>query len=516
MVASENDVLPKGKVGGVGDVIRDIPLYLSKAGHNVSVVIPSYGFQHQFNYAQLKHTFAVSFAGKREEISLYQLHLCEKEQGVQYVLDHPIFANAGNGNIYCDDGAQRPFASDATKFALFSTAVCELLVQYWQDQFQVIHLHDWHSSFIAIHRALNPQYNSLKKIHCVYTVHNLALQGTRPYQGDESSFVAWFPELHINRLLIQDPQYINCINPARAGINLADKVHVVSPTYATEVVKPSNTEQGFIGGEGLEVDLQRAQQEGRLVGILNGCSYDYEVPPVKKNNDFFFQTQAILLSWLAKEKFALSAHYIASLRLTQWQEIDVKGPLITSVGRLTNQKVALLVAQENGELVLDSLLNILKEHSARLLVLGSGDPALEQLFVGAMAKHENFVFLNGYNDALSQQIYVQGDLFLMPSSFEPCGISQMLSMRAGQPCIVHEIGGLKDTVNHLQSGFCFSGINQTEQISSLKIELNNALTLFSKDKKQWDEISSMAKTQRFTWEVSIKEYIDKLYNLNSD
>lgn len=511
MVAAENDVLPKGKVGGVGDVIRDIPLYLNKAGHKVSVVTPSYGFQHNFDYAELTHTFIVSFAGEREEVSLYRLHLCSDEQGTQYVLDHPLFANAGKGNIYCDDGSDRPFASDATKFALFSTAVCELLIQYWQDDFQVIHLHDWHSSFIAIHRALNPQYHSLKNIHCVYTVHNLALQGTRPYQGDESSFVAWFPELYIDRLLIQDPLYINCINPARAGINLSDKVHVVSPTYATEVVKPSNIDQGFIGGEGLEIDLQRAEKEGRLVGILNGCAYDYQIPPVKKQSDFFAQTQATLLPWLAKERYALSAHYIASLRLSQWQQCKVEGPLVTSVGRLTSQKVALLVEQEGGVLVLDSILTILKEYNARLLVLGSGDQALEQLFLQVMARHENFIFLNGYNDALSQQIYVQGDLFLMPSSFEPCGISQMLSMRAGQACIVHEIGGLRDTVNHNANGFCFSGINQVEQISSLKIELNNALTMFSKNKVKWEKISSSAKNMRFTWEASINEYIDKLY-----
>lgn len=511
MVAAENDALPKGKVGGIGDVIRDIPKYLVQQQQSVSVITPSYGYQATFDYAEHLYHFKVAFAGKLESIDLYQLHLDDGSGVTQYVLENELFANAGVGNIYCDDGAKRPFASDASKFALFSTAICELLISQWRDQFDIIHLHDWHTAFIAIHRALNPKYQALQTTRCVYTIHNLALQGTRPFKDDSSAFQTWFPELAVDYSQIADPNYGNCVNPARAGINLSDAVHVVSPTYATEVIKPSDAAVGFIGGEGLELDLQNAQHEQRLFGILNGCQYDIDLPTKVAQPEFLADIQKVLLIWMSKNAQVKSTHFIAYQRINTWLKTASNGPLLTSVGRLTTQKVALLVLERNHSLVLEQVLASIENHQGRLLILGSGDPQLEQAMTLLMAKHENFIFLNGYDDLLSQQVYQQGDLFLMPSSFEPCGISQMLAMRAGQPCLVHEIGGLKDTVEHLKSGFCFSGSNINEQLSSLSIELNNALTLFNQDKTQWDKIASQAKKQRFTWPNAIKDYLKFLY-----
>ena len=512
MVAAENDALPKGKVGGIGDVIRDIPKYLALSNQQVSVITPGYLYQSTFHYAEHLFDFDVTFAGQKEKVQLFKLHLDGTSGVSQFVLEHELFANAGIGNIYCDDGADRPFASDATKFALFSTALCELLKQHWHSYYDVIHLHDWHSAFIALHRALNPEFKILQKMRCVYTVHNLALQGTRPFADDPSSFQAWFPNLNVEQSLIVDPQYSNCINPARAGINLSDAVHVVSPTYATEVVRPSNEALGFIGGEGLECDLQRIAGEKKLFGILNGCQYDIKLPKKQSMPKFISQMKDVLMQWMAKHAQVTSAHLIAFERLTRWQtEKNSTGPLVTSVGRLTLQKVALLMEHDQQQLALASVLDIIKDSKGRLIILGSGDPVLEQQMTALMAEYDHFVFLNGYNDALSQAIYVQGDLFLMPSSFEPCGISQMLAMRAGQPCLVHEIGGLKDTVQHGKTGFCFSGVNKTEQISSLKIELTHALHLYSHDKKAWQQISDNAQKLRFTWQNSIQQYISSLY-----
>lgn len=511
MVAAENDALPKGKVGGIGDVIRDIPKYLSLANQQVSVITPGYGYQSTFDYSEKLYEFYVSFQGKVETVSLFKLHINGESNVSQFVLEHELFTNAGIGEIYCDDGSNRPFASDASKFAFFSTAVCELLITHWKDHFNVIHLHDWHTAFIAIHRALNYKYEELKKLRCVYTVHNLALQGTRPFRDDESSFYTWFPDLRINEEQICDPGYRHCINPARAGINLSDTVHVVSPTYANEVVRASEPHIGFIGGEGLENDLRHAANENRLFGILNGCQYDIDLPKVLKKTSFIHLIKSKLLKWVAKDKYALSTHIIALERLNLWLADKSTGPLITSVGRLTLQKVALLIANDEGQSALVSLLNIIKSYKGKLIILGSGDPELEKLMTLIMVEHDNFIFLNGYDDALSQSLYQQGDLFLMPSSFEPCGISQMLSMRAGQACLVHEIGGLKDTVAHNETGFCFSGINIYEQISSMKIELSNALDIFQNNTKKWETIAKQAKAERFTWESSIEQYIDKLY-----
>lgn len=511
MVAAENDALPRGKVGGIGDVIRDIPKYLVNAKHQVSVVVPGYGYQSGFDYAERIARFTVHFGGKNETVELFKLHLNDGTGVVQYVLDHELFSNAGIGKIYFDDGSTRPFASDASKFALFSTAVCELLIGQWQGLFDVVHLHDWHTAFVAIHRSLNPKYKTLQAVRCVYTIHNLALQGTRPLRGDSSAFETWFPELKLNYQLIIDPNYHDCINPARAGINLSDAVHVVSPTYATEVIKPSNPSLGFIGGEGLEHDLQRALEQNRLFGILNGCQYDVKLPSKLKQNDFLALAKQTLKAWMAQQHVLKSSHFLAYERLKEWLSQPSDGPLVTSVGRLTEQKVALLVVEHNHVTALDDVLTIIANYQGRLVLLGSGAPDLEVIMTSIMARHENFLFLNGYDDALSQQVYVQGDLFLMPSSFEPCGISQMLAMRAGQPCLVHEIGGLKDTVEHIVSGFCFSGVNIVEQLSSLKIELNYALTLFYNEKTKWNNIVLKAKQQRFTWESVAQDYGRYLY-----
>jgi starch synthase len=514
IIAAENDALPRGKVGGIGDVIRDIPIYLAEAKQNVSVIIPSYGFQHNFDYAEQILSFSVPFAGKSEIVTLYKLHIDGCEGVTQYVLDHYIFNNAGIGEIYCDDGADRPFASDATKFAFFSTAVCQLLITAWQNQFDILHLHDWHTAFVALHRAMNPQYSSLKNIRCIYTVHNLALQGTRPFEGDISSFKHWFPSLHIDRSRITDPNYHNCFNPARTGINLCDAVHVVSENYATEVVRPSNVDTGFIGGEGLEHDLQNAARENRLFGILNGCQYPEEVKGDDKKlptNVFLKGIAKVVLNWSAKQSVLKSVHFIASARLALWQENSTTGPLITSIGRLTSQKVKLLTIKHMGASTLSHLLFNLDDVKGRMIILGSGDPTFEHEMTQIMAKHENFIFLNGYDDKISQTLYKQGDLFLMPSSFEPCGISQMLSMRAGQPCIVNEIGGLKDTVKHLESGFTFSGDNEYQQLMSLFSVFSDALIMFKQDKKSWNKIAKTAKSKRFTWQQSIEKYLTQLY-----
>ena len=121
------------------------------------------------------------------------------------------------------------------------------------------------------------------------------------------------------------------------------------------------------------------------------------------------------------------------------------------------------------------------------------------------------MFLNGFGENLSDHIYVSGDLFLMPSLFEPCGISQLLAMRAGQPCLVHKIGGLADTVKHLETGFCFEGETPAEQISQLISTFKTAITLFATQPKTWQKLSKKAKQQRFTWQQSVEQYLTVLY-----
>ncbi|WP_394174257.1 glycogen synthase [Thalassotalea litorea] len=526
-IASENDALIGGKVGGIGDVIRDVPKFSVEQGLQADVITPGYGIHGQNQNSVLIRQIRVEFRGQIELVELHRIDLASDTSSninsdvTHWFLEHPLFFQHGRGRIYVDDGESRPFASDANKFALFCVAICELLSGFWRNKFDVLHLHDWHSGLIPTLAAYDEKYACVADIHSVYSIHNLALQGIRPMDNDESSLKAWFPGLTVDETQVCDPRYPNCFNPTRAAISLVDAVHVVSPTYAGEVVKPSNSEQGFIGGEGLHRDLQNAKQQGRLFGILNGCDYDYApilnpqpaqpVPAQHFDHQAFPHIRDVLEQWQASHHFVHAAHLVALQRLEQWQGSEINGPLITSIGRLTSQKVALLLLSIERTQVLDYLLESLAKVQGRMIILGSGDPQLEDQITHAMQRHENLLFINGYHSQLPKYLFEGGDLFLMPSSFEPCGISQMLALRSGQPCLVHDIGGLHDTVSHGKSGFHFSGNDIIQQGQALIRCFDEALTIYTENPKQWLTMRKFASQQRFLWQDSIEQYCQHLY-----
>ena len=519
MVAAENDAIPGGKVGGIGDVVRDIPVALAQAGHHVDVVTPGYGAFSRAPGAERAGILHVLFYGSPHTVEVFKVPgKSPRENVALWVVEHPLLAAGGTGEIYCDDTGDRPFATDATKFALFSVAVAQAIVDSTFAAIDVLHLHDWHAAMVSVLRAFDPAYGALKSIHTVYTIHNLALQGTRPLNDDVSSLRAWFPGLDYDAQLLNDPLSPHCINPMRAGINLSDKVHAVSPNYAREIQLESNPEQGFFGGEGLHRDLQRAALQGRLHGILNGCEYPGIAGPPVGALELLSLCENNLLKWLADRPVVDSVHLIASIRLARlistWSftKKTKNTPLIlTSVGRITDQKVRLLgQTLPSGETALGHLLDVLGDRGV-FIMLGSGDAGLERFLTRVGAGRENFIFLKGYSEAISRCLYSGGDLFFMPSSFEPCGTSQMLAMRAGQPCLVHGVGGLADTVRDGTDGFVFTGENlqnQAENMIScfelaLKTKLEKAVT--------WEKVSSAAAAARFLWSDAAEEIVDKLY-----
>ncbi|EAW29100.1 Starch (glycogen) synthase [Alteromonadales bacterium TW-7] len=506
MVAAENDALPGAKVGGVADVVRDAPKALAKHGVSVDVVIPDYGFE-PLNRHYIGEV-TVAFNAQSHVMTLFKVDQT-KNNITQIVISHPMFSESGS--VYCNDAPGRPFATDATKFALFNAAVCEALLQGLLKRPSTLHLHDWHSACVAVLLKFEPRYSALSDIHLAYTVHNLALQGIRPFKHDESSLEAWFPSLSYNGQHLCDPRYSNCFNPMRSAINLADKIHLVSATYSQEVLKPSNYNDGFFGGEGLEQDLQNAANQGKVVGILNGCEYPALEVANAVMGELFNEAEKSLFAWMSNSEQLESVHYIAHQRLKQFKATPNNGPIVTSVGRLTEQKVLLLCQPLNGELAIDAVCNSINEQGGRLIILGSGDKALEALFTKAMARNENLLFLKGYAQRVGDLMYQLGDLFLMPSSFEPCGISQMLAMRAGQPCLVHSVGGLKDTVKHNQNGFSFNGATLREQTHTLLSCLTETLAFYKQHPKKWQQIKSNAKAVRFSWSQVASDYISTLY-----
>jgi starch synthase len=513
MVSAENGALPGGKVGGIGDVVREIPGALAKRDCQVSVITPAYGIFTKLAGANRVQTLKLRFAGGEWALELFVLNGISDDPRVRhYVIEHPLFSSCGVGRIYCDDPPGRPFESDANKFALFSIAVAEAVKQGAFGQLEVLHLHDWHSAFMLILRHYDPNYAVLGTLRCVYSIHNLAIQGIRPFANQQSSLHSWYPDLVYDSRQLADPNWSDCVNPMAAAIRLADVVHTVSPSYAEEILLPGDPANGVHGGEGLEADLRAAQAEQRLFGILNGCEYPQPAAgPVQDWPALLQFMRALLLRWISRSATLASAHFIAQQALADLAE---KRPsmLVTSVGRITAQKIGLMrELTSTGHPALHDALDALAEDGL-MIMAGSGDSECEQFLCETMTSHANFIFLRGYSDELAEALYRLGDLFFMPSSFEPCGISQMLAMRAGQPCLVHQVGGLRDTVHNRRTGLCFNGKNPRTRANALVRTMKAAVKLFLGEPQKWQKMRKAAAAQRFSWADSVDAYLQQLYS----
>ena len=533
MIAAENDLVPGGKVGGIGDVIRGLPPALALEGVEVSVLLPSYGILHERSGGRVLRAFSTPFGGNLERIELYELDELSRPGVRQYVLHHPAFEVGGRGVVYCNDPPDRPFARDATKFALFSAAALAAVAGGHVGAVDVLHLHDWHAAFAAILLEFDPEFAALRSLRTVYAIHNLALQGIRPFGGDPSSLESWFPRLGYDPAALSDPRWDDCVNPAAAAIRLCDAVHTVSPTYAREILRPNAPERGFHGGEGLERDLAAVHRDRRLVGIVNGIAEsggEVSATQIDDERQTARETLAAalgdaLLATLGDADELTAADYLAHQTLLRWTKEAPPAHILTSVGRLTEQKVALLLhrlpgdgdearaeGRERGErLVLDILLERLAGRGV-LVLLGTGDAGLERACQRLAARHPNFCFIRRFSASLSTLLFAHGDLFLMPSSFEPCGITQMYAMRAGQPPLVHAVGGLADTVEDGVDGFAFTGDSIDAQARALLARVDDALALREGDRTAWNDIVDAARARRFPWRESAKRYIDELYS----
>ena len=506
-VAAENDGIPRCKAGGMGDVVRDVPRQIAQRGDQVSIVTPSYSRLHTSESEKIADINFV-FRGIPHNAEIYEVQGKKHIAGIKhYVIHHPDIKAGDIAHIYFNDPDQ-PFYTDANVFALFCTAVAAAIREEIFGKLDVIHLHDWHTSMLLFLRKFNPRFKSLKKIRIVYSIHNLAIQGIRPFDNNYSSVQAFFPDVQYERDLLYDPRYPDCINLMAVGIRLADAVHTVSPSYKDDIQKKSDP-PAFIGGEGLEDDLKKASKENRLFGILNGANYS-NINTVEKGI-LLRQCVRRLFRWLQEEK-DYKAHYLAHTgeKITRWQE-HKPDFICTSVARLTEQKFFFF--KEDPEL-LPGLMRKLDEVNGVYILLGTGAPEYESIFREASYHHKNFIFINAQSESIIDMLYQESNLYLMPSQFEPCGISQMLAMRNGQPCLVHHTGGLKDTVEHLKTGFCFDGGSVKDKTENFIRIFSEAVDLYFNDKKTWKKICANAKRKRFTWEKSVDEYYNDLYRLS--
>jgi starch synthase len=246
---------------------------------------------------------------------------------------------------------------------------------------------------------------------------------------------------------------------------------------------------------------------------LNGCEYPPQAPA--RRPGFFdlldlFRSRTI--RWSGAGEPLAASQFIAYARLTELgRRSTAPETLLTAVSRVGEQKLLLLREPgTGGKSGLTAVLEALGPEGCFVL-LGTGDRDYEQFLASSSARHANFVFLNGYSDACARALYAVGDLFLMPSSFEPCGLGQMLAMRDGQPCLVHAVGGLKDTVRHHNNGFVFQGQTLEAQVDQLVATLQNALKIKHEKRDRWRKICANAAATRYRWSDLVEVYLEKLY-----
>jgi starch synthase len=290
-----------------------------------------------------------------------------------------------------------------------------------------------------------------------------------------------------------------------AGIRQAAAVTTVSPTYAREITRPSDHANAVYGGEGLDLALRGAHDESRLFGILNGVKY----PPAAKReglDDAGFL--ATILGELATEKQAGSLFYYDEVVRRLHRTLDGTGRfLASSITRITEQKVRLMFEKGSaGGTAFESILDLLGRQGAAYVMIGSGSDGYEEALKQAFLHHESFIFLNGFYRRSAAALFRRGNLFVMPSSYEPCGITQLQAMREGQPCLVHAVGGLKDTVADGVNGFTFNGSRLTEKVDNFVRGVARALDLHAKEPDRWADLVRAAAAARFGWEESARAY----------
>ncbi len=464
-VASE--MAPYAKTGGLADVVAGLPPHLARAGHDVRVVMPLYE-----RVDTSKATFECII--DRLDLVLGEHRYAAKifrvlADGVQVYFVH-IPELYGRKSLYTrDPDEHRRFI--ALQFA--AMAICQR-AGFAPD---VVHCHDWQAALLPL--LLKTVYAKdpvLGGARSLLTIHNLNYQGSFPVAAGNDTNLA--PVSHLFHQELLKAGRINCL---LQGILYADGVSTVSPTYAQEIQTEAH-------GAGLDGFLRA--RSSTVVGVLNGVDYGDWSPDRDRHIAASFSPAD--MSGKAKCKEAL----LDALGLPYLPNVPVLGI------------VSRLVSQKGFDLVGQIMPDLLRRHGFQLVVLGSGEPGLEQMFAGLQRAFPHQVcFFNGFKNELAHMIEAGADMFVMPSRYEPCGLNQMYSLRYGTVPIVHRTGGLADTVEPWQArsgrgtGFVF----EVHDGAGLRWAVQSALAAF-RDKTQWRRLQANGMAKDFSWDTQAKIY----------
>lgn len=459
---------PFAKTGGLGDVIGALPKSLVKNGNEVAVVLPYYDM------------VAAKFGDQVEDVLYFYTELGWRRAYVgakRLVRDGVTFYFIDNQDYFFRGSVYGEW-DDGERFAFFQLAALELMekVDFIPD---ILHVHDYHTAMIPF--LLKEKYhwiNAYKNIKTVFTIHNIEFQG----QFDPGMLGELF-SVGAERYEDGTLRWNDCLNWMKAAVLYSDRVTTVSPSYAQEIMTPEF-------GKGLDQVMR--MESGKLSGIVNGIDTDLLDPETDPYLVAHFSADD--LSGKAKDKAALQERVGLPVRS------DV--PLIGIVSRLTDQK--------GFDLVVNELNNIL-QNDLQVVVLGTGYADYENAFAWFGHNYPEKMSANiTFDLELAQQIYAACDIFLMPSAFEPCGLSQMMAMRYGTLPLVHEVGGLRDTVipyNRYEktgTGFTFNNFSGYWLTTTLSL----ALDVYYNHKEDWQVLQQNAMSTDFSWDTASLAYED--------
>ena len=458
------EAAPFVKVGGLGDVIGSLPKALRQLGVDARVVLPLYSSidRERFGLKYKAYQF-VDLGWRHSYCGIFETEV----DGVPcYFIDNEQYFNRDSIYGQIDDGE---------RFAFFSKAALEILpaLDFKPD---VVNVNDWHTALSVIYLDVlkSREAEFYKDMKSVLSIHNIEFQGRfNPY---EMGNLFGLENKYFDALI-----YNGDVNLMKGAIQLADRVNTVSETYAREILDPY-----FSYG----LDKILTVEQGKLRGILNGIDVDKFNP----------KTDSIIPVNYDLETFEDKVQNKLAFQEEMDLEVNADIPLIGMVTRLTHQKGIDLILQASEEIL---------KTGAQLVILGTGDAHYESALRSLEHyRHDRVRSILLFSNEMSAKIYAASDLFLMPSKTEPCGLSQLISMRYGTVPVVHRVGGLRDTVIPFTgvegNGFTFESFQAGDMMDAIY----RAVTCFYQSPDEWNQIIKNNLQKDVSWEQSAKKYLD--------